>query len=178
MKEMYPNCNIIKMPDMVLYLNVEKDDEKRTNILFCLRKDKEKKLNIEEINYIVKIINDKNIPIIYTDTVIKKRINGLKRKRQLKRKLDEFKKSKVVITDRLHGMIFAYLTKTPCIVFKNYNYKVKEVYKWIKESNYIIFLEEIRDFEKEFNKLLGIKEKKYLKCFEEFDLLKKKIMEE
>ena len=37
-------------------------------------------------------------------------------------------------------MIFSYLTKTPCIVFSNSNYKVKGVYnRWLKDFDYIKF---------------------------------------
>ena len=35
--------------------------------------------------------------------------------------MSEIGKRKVVVTDRLHGMIFCAITGTPCVVFSNYN---------------------------------------------------------
>lgn len=71
-----------------------------------------------------------------------------------------FKKAELVITDRLHGMIFCYITKTPCLVFQNNNHKVKGSYQWIKEKSNIKLIEnfseiEISDFfkNKNFEKL-------------------------
>ena len=49
-----------------------------------------------------------------------------------------FKKSKVVVTDRLHGMIFCAITKTPCVAIDNSNHKISGVYDaWLKDIGYI-----------------------------------------
>jgi pyruvyl transferase EpsI len=61
-------------------------------------------------------------------------------------KLDEFAKSKLVITDRLHGMIFSAITGTPCIVFANSNGKVEAEYQWIQSLPYIRFVSHIGEF--------------------------------
>ena len=44
-------------------------------------------------------------------------------------KFKDFQKSELVITDRLHGMIFCYITKTPCIVMPNNNHKILMTYE-------------------------------------------------
>ncbi|WP_423202829.1 polysaccharide pyruvyl transferase family protein [Morganella morganii] len=50
----------------------------------------------------------------------------------------KFSNSKLVVTDRLHGMIFAFITNTPCLVIRNSNHKIEETYKnWISNFNYI-----------------------------------------
>ena len=43
-------------------------------------------------------------------------------------------------TDRLHGMIFAFITGTPAIVFSNNNHKIEGAYEWIKDCGYIYFI--------------------------------------
>ena len=63
-----------------------------------------------------------------------------------------------MVTDRLHGMIFAALTKTPCIVVPNSNYKIKGIYEWLKGLNYISFLEDMDCFEDEVLRLMALKE--------------------
>lgn len=46
-----------------------------------------------------------------------------------------------MVTDRLHGMIFAYITGTPAIVFSNSNQKVKNCFEWIKDCGYIFYMD-------------------------------------
>lgn len=55
--------------------------------------------------------------------------------------LNEVSCKRLMITDRLHGMIFAYITGTPAIVFSNSNHKVRECYEWIKDSGYIFYMD-------------------------------------
>lgn len=135
MRKEFPTCNILLVPDMVLYMEQEDSENKRENALFCIRKDKEKvKYDFSELR---RIFEKNNIKIDETDTVINKIIYSNRRQKYLKNKLREFSNHKIVVTDRLHGMVFAYLTKTPCIVFENSSYKVKGLYEWISNSEYI-----------------------------------------
>ncbi len=43
-----------------------------------------------------------------------------------------------MITDRLHGMVFAVITGTPCLVFDNVSKKISMVYQWIREMPGVI----------------------------------------
>jgi len=158
-KKTYPNANVKLVPDIVLSLKKEEYDDKREGILLCLRKDVEGNFSDEDKDIILnKITNyDKNIK--KTDTVVYYTINPENREKELKEKLREFASSKMVITDRLHGMIFAVITNTPCIVFGNYNYKVKGVYEeWIKNNiSNAIFVDNIEEIDKNIEKLLNLK---------------------
>ncbi|WP_232684040.1 polysaccharide pyruvyl transferase family protein [Leuconostoc mesenteroides] len=59
----------------------------------------------------------------------------------LNSKLQEFSSSKIVITDRLHGMIVAYITGALAIVFDNQNNKVRHSYNdWLSDVDYIHFV--------------------------------------
>ena len=156
-KEEFPNINVILVPDIVLYLNKYKFKIPRNDVLFCIRSDKEK----IDYNYtnIEKVLREKyKMKIDYTDTVISKSIYEFKREKIFLNKLKQISKYKLMVTDRLHGMIFAYLTNTPCIVFENKSYKVRGVYEWIKNSKSLMLvsnstsLEEINSFiEKNIN---------------------------
>ena len=75
--------------------------------------------------------------------------------------MNEIGKRKLVITDRLHGMIFCAITGTPCIVFSNYNHKVKGSLKWLEHLNYIRFLDDSSKTEETLKELINIKETKY-----------------
>lgn len=164
-------CNYLLVPDIVLYNDNIDFHNVRKDCLFCIRNDKEKiKYSLDELKEILK---KNNLKISYTDTVIKKSIYKFNRKKELTKKLKEFSKSKIIITDRLHGMVFCYITKTPCIVLENSSYKVKGLYEWLKQSNFIRMYNEktiaadIRyllninsintvNLKKEFNKMIGI----------------------
>ena len=156
MKKNFPKCNLLLVPDMVLYLDDYNKNLERTNILFCLRKDKEKINN----NFSTIKEKAKNYNLFYTDTIVKKRIYEFNRKKELNRKFDEFSKFKLIITDRLHGMVFALLTGTPCIVFNNINYKIKGVYKWIEKIDYIKMYNE-KTIDDDFDYLINLNDCHY-----------------
>jgi len=142
------------MPDIVLSLDKIEIPKEREEILICLRRDEEAIFTSENKDMILDIIGNMGINIRYTDTVIDMKIEKTDRERILKNKLEEFSKAKLIITDRLHGMIFAYLTNTPCIVFSNYNYKVQGVYNWIKDkTNNIIYETDVNNIRKDIEKL-------------------------
>lgn len=172
-QKMLPNANIQLVPDIVLYLKQYNYKEKSDKVLLCIRDDVESKLKEKEMKEIEKIAQ-KYGNIEYTDTVLKKFVKARNRRRAVKKKLQEFADSKVVITDRLHGMIFAYLTKTPCVALGNYNYKVKGVYEWIKECPYIKFVNSIDELEENIKKIINIKDIEFNNNLKnEFDILNK-----
>ena len=79
----------------------------------------------------------------------------------VKEKIQEFLGSKLVITDRLHGMIFAAITETPCIALSNYNHKVIGTYDWISYLPYISFADSIDDAIELIPKMLRIENAKF-----------------
>jgi pyruvyl transferase EpsI len=81
----------------------------------------------------------------YTDTVVPYVISYDMREYELEKKLDEFRSAKLVITDRLHGMIFAAITGTPCVALNNISKKVEGVYQWIKYLDYIKMAQTVDD---------------------------------
>jgi pyruvyl transferase EpsI len=59
------------------------------------------------------------------------------RDEQLQAKWQEFAASRLVITDRLHAMIFAVITGTACIAVDNKSKKVSGVYEWLQDVPYV-----------------------------------------
>jgi pyruvyl transferase EpsI len=58
----------------------------------------------------------------------------------LERFWDMLRHRQVVVTDRLHCMIFCALTRTPCVVLSNSNHKIEGVYRtWLESLPYITF---------------------------------------
>lgn len=144
MKEIFDRNNVYLVPDIVMSLKnkVNLDIHRTNKIGICLRNDKEKNIKID-VNKII----EKNYPrdrLEYITTHIgDKNFTYEDREKHLFDLLKKIKEKKVFVTDRLHGMIFCYLTETPCIVFDNDNHKILESYKkWLKDCNYIKLLDE------------------------------------
>ncbi len=87
-----------------------------------------------------------------------KSIKTVKERREiLENKYNQFRQAEIAITDRLHGMVLAAITGTPCIVFSNYNQKVKGTYEWLKDLEYIRFVKNIDEAKKAHAELENIK---------------------
>lgn len=135
MKDNFNKCNILLIPDMVLYLNSVINTQEKHNVLFCIRNDHEK-VN-HSFNDVINDIHSRGLKIDYTDTVIKRKIFNHNRKKYVYSKIKQFSEYKLVVTDRLHGMVFTFLSKTPCLIYENKSYKVRGVYKWLSKFDYI-----------------------------------------
>lgn len=149
MKNAFKKNNIIINPDIVFYINNTLNTNKynRKYIMTCLRNDKEGILGNKKDILINKLKNEFGQVVEY-DTVVNKTIFKEQREKELNDMFDKFLKAKIVITDRLHGMVFCAITKTPCIVTKSLDHKVTGTYEWIKDLNYIKLVDDL-----EFNKI-------------------------
>jgi len=174
MKQEFPEVNVILTPDIVMYLNETKNTP-REGIIFAMRSDVEKVLTNEQTEKINKIAEKHFEKTSMTDTYHKEdSIVDETREKIFQDKLDEFRGAELVITDRLHGMIFATITSTPCIALGNYNHKIESSFEWLKSQKYIKFLKNIDNIEDtilelkqlkncEYNNEFAIKEHKQIK---------------
>lgn len=155
--------NMFCVPDMALYLKAS-SVKKREGVLVCLRKDQESLISEQERQFIYNALSKGGMLYKKTDMAYPVEIEMDKLEGFLEYKLNEFLSSEVVITDRLHGMIFSYITGTPCIVLPQISYKCKGVYQWVKECGNIVFEDDIH------NLLIDIKRLKNLNTRNEIDL--------
>lgn len=164
MKDIFIQNNVILTPDIVMYLNENKLVEERNNILFCFRNDLEKVVSPEFTQRLYEQLSTHH-NVIITDTVVNHPIAKEKREFELSKLWLSFRQSKLVITDRLHGMVFAAITSTPCIALSNYNHKVKGTYEWIQSLPYIRFIENDTDINKHIDELLALNNNEYDNTF-------------
>lgn len=164
MRKNMPDVCVELVPDIVTILNSEKSYINRTGILFCLRSDKEKVLSLDDEQYLETVVRAyyPNEIISHTDTELKYCVSVAERKDEVENKLAQFSKAKLVITDRLHGMVFAAITNTPCIAMGNINGKVKRVYHWIENNSYIKYINSVKELESAINCLDLEKEYNYV----------------
>lgn len=152
MRNIYKNVKL--MPDMVLSMKPYSNNSIRKGCLLCLRQDVEKTRSVEEENLIFKQAEDL-FPgdVKDTDMIAKHNIMPSEREKAVKSKMDEFCNAELVITDRLHGMIFCAITGTPCIVINSKSPKVLGCYEWIKDLEYIRVANDVTDIETEYRKI-------------------------
>lgn len=143
---LFDRTNVILVPDMVMYLHGDNSsDNIRKGILCCFRDDIEKN-TYTDVEKIIEYFKKNKVDYTITDTISSKGVSLGERFQSLQNKWIEFSNSKLVITDRLHGMIFSYITNTPCIALDNSTHKIRDYYEtWMKDVPYIVFLEQIEE---------------------------------
>lgn len=182
-KDTFPDNNVILTPDIVLSLDQNKNKNKtnKSDIIMLMRSDSEKTLDENIEKQIINKLSSK-YKITIDDTVVPDLISHKDRLYNLNKTWTKIKGNKLVITDRLHGMIFAQITGTPCIVFDNYNNKIKMTCEdWLNDMDHIRFINpnEIKnstDFVKIASDLMSKSTKKF-NTSEKYEPLRKKLNE-
>jgi len=107
----------------------------RAGILACLRHDKERRVSDAQGERIRALLAGAGEPVRFTDTHVP--LSGLDEAQALallQGKLREFAAARLVVTDRLHGMIFAAIAGTPCVALPNATHKVTQTWRdWLSE---------------------------------------------
>ena len=140
MKKSFNKCKILFTPDIVLsYGKYVKNDlsDSRENIGLFMRNDLEREINDESAEELKEYLKKKNYHFDESDMVDPVSITIENRAELVKNKFRKISGYRLVITDRLHAMIFCAITKTPCIVFANNHHKVTGCYEWLKSLDYI-----------------------------------------
>lgn len=155
MERVYSSARVLLMPDIVLSLKIDNTSvRQREKVLLCMRSDVEKAVSDHDKKYITDKLKERGLKIEKSDTVVPNDISVEEREGELQKKWREFMESRLVVTDRLHGMIFSVITGTPCIAFNNSNQKVRNCYEWISSIPWICFVESADKFEDALDKIL------------------------
>lgn len=164
LQKVYPSATILLTPDIVLSSTM--DDygavqAERNGVLFVTRSDPEKSVSDTTWEKLEKAVTHNGKAYRHTDMYSDEPVTKENRAELVRKKMQEFCSAELVITDRLHGMVFAALTGTPCIVFSNYNHKVKGTYDWISYLPYIRYVETVEEAEATIPELLKMKNCKF-----------------
>lgn len=148
-KEHFYNNKVILMPDIVVYLKNRLDNslltkQKRDGIILIFRNDKEKILDDNLIN----TIKNKFQNLTEYDTYYDVDINKESREKYIYKTLNKISSHKLCITDRFHGLIFSYITNTPCVVFDSLDHKIKYGAKWFENVDWLLYIDDYNNFDK------------------------------
>lgn len=152
MEALFSN-RVIYAPDIVFSLIEETramPNIERSGALMMLRGDAERSLSGLDADVIDRRLRSRFSVVSRRDNTVRDELifRGAEEKPFLAM-LDDIRATEVVVTDRLHGMIFAVITGTPCIVLPNTNHKIRGTYDaWVERScPYVVFLDRLDEAE-------------------------------
>lgn len=166
MRESYPDANVILTPDIVISMNPEVlgiEKTERNGVLFVMRCDGERVLTDEETGSAMQTVTDMGMEYRVSDMIATQLtwVDKSQRESVIKDKMSEFAAAELVITDRLHAMVFAAMSNTPCIVLRNNNHKITGTYEWISGLPYIKMADDISQVEQYIPELMTMKNCRY-----------------
>ncbi|MDR2977515.1 MAG: polysaccharide pyruvyl transferase family protein [Streptococcaceae bacterium] len=131
MNELFPENHVFMTPDIVLSMNSEDYAGDREGVITLIREDKESSLDEIKRTKLLSFLNQYFDKVDVSDTCLKEQAFLTRELSDIaiESKWLEISKHKLAITDRLHGVIFGYVTKTPTIIFDNNNNKVSSTYR-------------------------------------------------
>ena len=139
-RKYFDKVKTILMPDVVHVLRSQYAVD-RNGALLCLREDEEGRLDgagKERIRFAALAMTGN---VTYSTNTYSEDVSREIRGFVVRKELMRFASHRVVITDRLHGMIFAAITGTPCVVLASYNHKIREYYNaFFRDSNAVFFV--------------------------------------
>ncbi len=136
---------VIFTPDMVLYFQIASLSCERKCVGVCFREDIEKRVNDELVQSIQSKLTNNNEIVVRFNTQLTYDVQVRERDNELKKMMQMYRTFKYIITDRLHAMLFAVITGTPCIALDNLTYKLSGVYPWIENLGYIWMAKSMKD---------------------------------
>ncbi|MBR6895416.1 polysaccharide pyruvyl transferase family protein [Lactococcus carnosus] len=143
-EDYFDRNTIIFTPDIVMMLDLASDynNLSRKGIAMLMRGDGEKVLSESEqsvLRDMLKVNHQVDFEVANDDLAV---VLPPDRDEVLKNLWASVAKHELVITDRLHGMIFAKITGTPCIAIDNQNSKIKMTYMdWLQDAKQIAFID-------------------------------------
>ena len=144
MKQNFSANTVLLTPDIVFSQNQIRQGVARKGVVLSLRRDIEKALTPEEDQILHSAVHAYFTDITEYDTNIgKSYLSTPDKYAELHKIWDAYRHAQLVVTDRLHGMIFCYITNTPCIVLLNNNHKIEFAYEWIKFSDAITLVNKV-----------------------------------
>jgi pyruvyl transferase EpsI len=136
MRSMFPNCRVSLVPDTVLSLDPPPIGARDIPLLVCFRQDLESGISERRRSAILSTLCADWPGLVMTDTTVPgARLDFPAYDRLLDEKIEMFARARCVVTDRLHGLIFSFITRTPCVVLENSNHKIRStVETWLSGS--------------------------------------------
>ncbi len=153
--ELFDTSKIRICPDIVLYNNYQ-NENLRKDVLVCLRHDEESVMDDRDRQEILDCVFNLGRRVRMWDTCLAHGVSLAERDAVVEKGIREVSGYSLVVTDRLHCMIFCAITGTPCIALDNKNSKISSSYEWIKDLGFVSCVDDISLLESEAQRLMQI----------------------
>lgn len=110
------DCKSLFFPDFVFYLKPKRVNLPRKGVMVILRNDKEAATSNEQKQQVVEMMEN-----LYQDVKVKDvmhesfTVPDFILEPYMDRVMEQFQERELIVTDKMHGMITAVITQTPCI---------------------------------------------------------------
>ena len=134
MRAALPGCQVDLAPDTVLSLDLAPSVPRDLPLLVCLRQDAESRLGGDRRAAIVDALRGFASRAVATDTAVPEspRLSFSQYEPHLDALWGVFARAQCVVTDRLHGLIFSVITRSPCVAIENKNHKIRSTWEtWL-----------------------------------------------
>lgn len=113
-------CRSEFFPDFVFYLRPKLSAAPRSGVRVLLRNDSESALTEAERAQLLVELSGEFSEIVVDDIMHSHfPVISLIRDQYLESVMEQYSQSELIITDKMHGMIFAVITRTPCIALRS-----------------------------------------------------------
>ncbi len=113
-------CRSLFFPDFVFYLKPKPVASERKGALVIIRDDKEARITAEGRKQIVSALEDAHFDVMLKDVMhAMHAVPDFILDEYIESVFREFQRRELVITDKMHGMITAVITRTPCIALSS-----------------------------------------------------------
>jgi pyruvyl transferase EpsI len=140
-REHFGNVKSFDSLDMAMLLRREFNFE-REGILTCIRDaNDESGIDDDTRKDIYAVVAQFDEHFEKTNNLYEQNISSQMRNLAINEELKKFARHKIAVTDRLHGMLFAVITKTPCVAISAKTQKIREFYAHFTDSNAVFFID-------------------------------------
>lgn len=131
---LFDHCRVGMAPDVVLTLDESAPAVRREGVLVALRSDLEQALHARDKTAVLAAAGSIGTVRRADTHVGDVRMNRPQANQLLDEFWGDFRAAELVITDRLHGMIFSVITGTPCLALDSGTGKVSRFYRdWLED---------------------------------------------
>ena len=161
LKKHFPATQSVLMPDMVLSLPAFKSSKIRSGALAGIRFDDERTMTDRGYGKLLTVLEKHFSRVEDFDTHVYRNLNSNEAKKEIIRLWERMAGAEVVVTDRLHGMIFAAITQTPCVLLLSKSHKIEGVYQWLKPLPYIRLAHDEQGLEEALQQVMSVEHPVY-----------------
>ncbi len=141
MRKAFPQTPIILVPDTALLLTPASPPTHIVPVI-CLRTDRESRLGVNQRAKLIEGLKKHWPQTVSTDTAAQGPTEN--HSVELQALFGVFSQASVVITDRLHGLIFAKIHQKPCVFIEGANDKLRSfVNTWMADAQDVCFVDTI-----------------------------------